>query len=359
MYGYFASYRGAFAITLLVFISAFSALGLTVAAEYGATIPPEKFSDDYYKFYGTPNLTVSLDSSRVYQGENSSLFLTVANWGRVTSFQVNEEPAANYREEIIAAQKEQDLEKLRTTAQDVSIHLRAENESAIDITRSVAYPGNIREGQISARLEFPIEAYENTAPGQHRLYADINYTYQKDVSVEGDEDRPETPDVFYWYESLSQTVPLILTVERRSGAEFKVLNITPEALQTGSKGNVVKVAIQNIGHDTAQDLVVRLRPESGIYVSTDESPISMLPPGKKAELFYKVDVSKDAVSGKSYMLKLIFDFSDSYRDDLTDTEYAYISIKPAGYSPWQVAGILAVIVAAIALIALRKRRSLA
>lgn len=359
MYGYFTSYRGGFALALLAFISVFSACGLTMAGEAGAPIPPEKFSDDYYKVYGTPNLTVSLDSSRLYQGENSSLFLTVANWGRVTSFQVNEEPGANMREEIIAAEKEQELEKLRTTAQDVSVHLRAENESAIDITRSVAYSGNIREGQISSRLEFPIEAYENAAPGQYRLYADINCTYQRDVSVEGDEDRPESPDVFYWYEPLSQTVPLTLIVERRSGAEFKVLNITPEDLQIGSKGNVVKVVIENIGHDTARDLVVRLRPESGIYVSTDESPISALPPGKTAELIYKVDVSKEAVSGKSYMLKLLFDFSDSYRDDLTDTEHAYISMKSAGYSSWIMVGVLAVIVAAIAVIALRKRRSLA
>ena len=134
------------------------------SAESGAPVPPEKFSDDYYKVYGTPDLTVSLDSYRLYQGEKSSLYLTVANRGRVTSFQVNEEPGANRREEIIAAQKEQELEKLRTTAQDVSVRLRAENESAIDITRSVAYPGNIREGQTSARLEFPIEAYENAAP---------------------------------------------------------------------------------------------------------------------------------------------------------------------------------------------------
>lgn len=357
MYGHFTSYRGVFALGLLVSISIFFACGLTMAKEEGAPIPPEKFSDDYYKVYGTPNLTISLDSSRLYQGENSSLFLTVANWGRVTSFQVNEEPGANKREEIIAAEREQELEKLRTTAQDVSVRLRAENESAIDITRSVAYPGNIREGQISARLAFPIEVYANVLPGKYRLYADINYTYQRDVSVKGDEDRPETPDVFYWYEPLSQTVPLTLNVERRSDAEFKVLNITPEALQIGSKGNVVKVVIENIGQDTARDLVVRLRPESGIYVSTDESPISALAPGKKAELIYKVDVSKDAVSGRSYMLKLLFDFSDSYRDDLTDKEHAYISIKP-GSNSWLAVGILAVIVVAVALIALRKRRSL-
>ena len=302
----------------------------SLAAESGAPIPPEKYSDDYYKVYGTPDLTVSLDSSRLYQGEKSSLVLTVANRGRVTSFQVNEEPGANKREEMIAAQKEQELEKLRTTAQDASVRLRAENESAIDITRSVAYPGNIREGQTSARLEFPIEAYENAAPGQYRIYADLNYTYQRDVSVEGDEDRPESPDVFYWYQPLSQRIPLDLTVERHSLAEFAILNTSPETLSAGSEDNVVKIAIKNVGSEAAKDLVAKLVPESGVYVAVDESPIPILEPGEKAELIYKLDVSKDAVPGKKYRLTVNFEFSDRFREDLTDSENAYLGIEPDG-----------------------------
>ena len=300
------------------------------SAESGAPVPPEKFSDDYYKVYGTPDLTVSLDSYRLYQGEKSSLYLTVANRGRVTSFQVNEEPGANRREEIIAAQKEQELEKLRTTAQDVSVRLRAENESAIDITRSVAYPGNIREGQTSARLEFPIEAYENAAPGLYRIYADLNYTYQRDVSVEGDEDRPESPDVFYWYQPRSQTLPFDLIVERHSLAEFAILNTSPQTLSAGSEDNVVKIAIKNVGSEAAKDLVARLVPESGIYVAVDESPIPILEPGEEAELIYKLDVSKDAVPGKKYRLTVNFEFSDRFREDLTDWENAYLSIEQDG-----------------------------
>ena len=300
------------------------------SAESGAPVPPEKFSDDYYKVYGTPDLTVSLDSYRLYQGEKSPLYLTVANRGRVTSFQVNEEPGANKREEIIAAQKEQELEKLRTTAQDVSVRLRAENESAIDITRSVAYPGNIREGQTSARLEFPIEAYENAAPGLYRIYADLNYTYQRDVSVEGDEDRPESPDVFYWYQPLSQTLPFDLIVERHSLAEFAILNTSPQTLSAGSEDNVVKIAIKNVGSEAAKDLVARLVPESGIYVAVDESPIPILEPGEEAELIYKLDVSKDAVPGKKYRLTVNFEFSDRFREDLTDWENAYLSIEQDG-----------------------------
>ena len=314
------------AAMLLILGCQFSAM----SAESGAPVPPEKFSDDYYKVFGTPDLAVSLDSNRLYQGEKASLFLTLANRGRVTSFQVNEEPGANKREEIIAAQKEQELEKLRTTAQDVSVRLRAENESAIDITRSVAYPGSIREGQTSARLEFPLEAYENAAPGEYRIYADLNYTYQRDVSVKGDEDRPESPDVFYWYQPLSQTIPLILTVQRHSLAQFAILNTSPQTLSAGSEDNVVKIAIKNVGSEAAKDLVARLVPESGVYVAVDESPIPVLEPGEEAELIYKLDVSKDAVPGKKYRLTVNFEFSDRFRDDLTDWENAYLGIEQDG-----------------------------
>ena len=326
------------------------------AIEAGAPIPPEEFGDDYYKVYGTPNLTVSLEQTRVYQGEQTSLFLTLTNRGRITSFQVNEEPGANKREEILAAQKEQELEKLRTVAQDVSLLLLAENESAIDIKRAVAFPGSIREGQTSARLEFPLEAYKNARPGQYRLDAVVNYTYQRDVAVKGDEDHPESPDVFYWYDSLSQIIPLTLTVERRSGAQFEILDVSPAFLVVGSQDNVVKIRIKNVGHDAAKDLVARLRPESGIYVSVDESPIPALQPQQEAELLYKLDVSKDAVPGKSYQLKVLFEFSDSYRDDLTDAENAYLKIEPQSSSrPW--AAVLLLVVLAAVLIVVIKRRS--
>ena len=326
------------------------------AIEAGAPIPPEEFGDDYYKVYGTPNLTLSLEQNSVYLGEQTSLFLTLTNRGRITSFQVNEEPGANKREELLAAQREQELEKQRTVAQDVSLLLLAENESAIDIKRAVAFPGNIREGQTSARLEFPIEAYKNTKPGQYRLDAIVNFTYQRDVAVKGDEDRPESPDVFYWYDSLSQTIPLTLNVERRSGAEFEILNVSPSALAAGSQDNVVKIRIKNVGHDAAKDLVARLRPESGLYVSVDESPIPALPAQQEAELLFKMDVSKDAVPGKRYQLKVLFEFSDSYRDDLTDWENAYLQIEPDSTSrPW--AAVLLLVVLAAALIVVVKRRS--
>ncbi|MDP1465553.1 hypothetical protein, partial [Klebsiella pneumoniae] len=92
------------------------------------------------------------------------------------------------------------------------------------------------------------------------------------------DDRPENPDVYYWYDSLSQTIPIELIVERWSGARFEVLNVTPATLRPGSEGNVVRIRVKNVGDDRATDLVARLRPESGLYVSVDESPISSLEP---------------------------------------------------------------------------------
>lgn len=321
--------------------------------------PLQNFPGDYYKLTGSPYLVASLDRSIVYQNENTSLFISLKNIGNVSSIKVNEEPAANAPEEIYAARTELELERADTTAREISVSLSMPyrpSESPLEIKRAVAYASNLLEGQVSPPLAFPIEVYKNATPGDYIVYATINYTYQRDVAAKPYSDRPQNPDIFYLYSSASQVVSLKLQIERRSGAEFRVLGITPESLAAGSKDNIVRLTIENVGYDTARDLVARLRPESGIYVSVDESPIPALAPGEKAELVYKLDVSKDAVAGKRYMLDILFEFSDSLREDLTDTEHAYLTIGPGGLSPYLLAGILVIIVAAAALIVVRRRK---
>jgi len=69
-----------------------------------------------------------------------------------------------------------------------------------------------------------------------------------------------------------------------------------------------------------------------------------------------LDVSKDAVPEKNYQLRVLFEFSDSYRDDLIDWENAYIRIEPQSSSlPW--AAILLFVVLAAVVIIVVKRRS--
>ena len=293
----------------------------------GSPSIPAQFSGDWYEVSGGPDLQVSLARSSVYRNENSSLELTVTNIGRVTSFKVLTQPEPSRPEEILAAQKELQLEALRSTAQDVSIRLVAQNSSAMNLKREVAYAGSLRDGQVSQVLEYPVEVYENTEPGDYTLLAIANYTYQQDVAVKPHSDSPENPDVFYWYNSASQAIPITLHVEKRSKVDLKALSASPGTLTVGSKNNIVKVVIQNQGTDTAKDLVASLRPETGIYVDMDESPIPTLGPGEKAELTYKVDVSKDAIGGRPYRFTLLFDFSDSYRKNLQDSDYVYITLQ--------------------------------
>ncbi len=344
-------------ILILVLLAASTSLSSAVLPS--STNPLQNFPGDYYKMTGSPYLVASLDRSTIYQNENTSLFISLKNIGNVSSIKVNEEPAANEPEEIYAAKMELELERAGTAAQDISVSLSMPyrpNESPLEIKRAVAYTSNLREGQVSPALAFPVEVYKNATPGDYIVYAFINYTYQRDVAVKPESDRPQNPDIYYLYDSASQAVPLKLRVERRSGAEFRVLGITPESLGVGSSDNIVKLTIENVGYDTARDLVARLRPESGIYVSVDESPIPALAPGEKAELIYKLDVSKDAVAGKLYTLRILFEFSDSFREDLTDTEHAYLMIEPGGLSPYLVVGILVIIAAVAAAIIIRRRK---
>jgi len=319
--------------------------------------PPGFLSDDYYKVTGGPDIELDLERSSAYQGEDTSLFLTLANRGHLLSFQVNEEPDQSKREEVFAAQMEAELEAQRTTAQEISVSLKPANISAMEFKREVAYTGSLREGQASPRLEFPLEVFRNTTPGEYTLSATVIYTYQRDVAVVGKEERPENPDIYYWFDNCSQTYPLKLLIERHSEAEFEVTRIEPTELSADSKDLVLKVVVRNIGGDTAYDLVSRLRPESGIYVSVDQSSVPSLPPGKEAELVYKLDLSKDVVAGKRYRLTLLFDFSDSYREDLKDDLQIYVTVVPKGTPSHVWAAALAVLVIAAIAVAIHRRRT--
>jgi hypothetical protein len=359
----------AFAIAILPISNASSQnLSASIPALQGSSIQPgysqgppaipADFSGDWYWVTGGPYLQITLERSSLYRGEETSVFLTITNIGRVESFRVNQQPEPTRRDEILAAQKELQLEAQRTTAQDVSVKLVAVNASALKIKREVSYAGSLREGQVSSRLEFPVEIYENTEPGNYDLDAVLDYTYQRDVAVKSHTDSPDNPDIFYWYDSASQTIPLTLHIEKKSLVDLKALKTSPESFSIGSKNNILKVVIQNQGTDAAKDLVARLRPEAGIYVDMDESPIPALQPGDKSELVYKVDVSKDAVVGKLYRFTMLFDYSDSYRKNLQDSDNIYVNIKPSLTDRyWWMVAIVAAIIAFAVVYAIRRKRS--
>jgi hypothetical protein len=243
-------------------------------------------------------------------------------------------------------------------ARDISLKLVALNKSAMKIKREMAYAGSLKEGQLSPRLEYPLEVYENTDPGAYQLLAIPNYTYQRDVAVVANPDRPQDPDIYFWYDGASATIPISLIVERKSGVDIKALETYPSSLLVGSKDNLVRMKVKNVGNDTAKDLVARLRPESGIYVDIDESPIPLLQPGQSAELVYKVDISKDAIAGKAYQFTLLFQFSDSYRKGLMDSGHVYMTLWSSWRDMrWSAAAIL--LLAALLAMALRARKKAA
>jgi len=145
--------------------------GPSTPPEYqqGSLAIPAQFSGDWYSVDGGPDLLIALARSSVYQNEDASLYLTVTNIGRVTSFKVVTEPVLTRPDEVFAAQKELQLEALRSTAQDVSVQLLPQNSSAMNLKREVAYAGSLRDGQVSQMLEYPVEVYENTVPGNYTL----------------------------------------------------------------------------------------------------------------------------------------------------------------------------------------------
>jgi hypothetical protein len=66
----------------------------------------EHFPDDFYKIEGTPEIEASMERSSVYQGDDTSIYLTLINRGSVISIKVNEVPAEKAAYEVYAAELE-------------------------------------------------------------------------------------------------------------------------------------------------------------------------------------------------------------------------------------------------------------
>ncbi|MGA9099013.1 MAG: hypothetical protein WB392_08800, partial [Methanotrichaceae archaeon] len=69
----------------------------------------------------------------------------------------------------------------------------------------------------------------------------------------------------------------------------------------------------------------------------------------------------DAIAGKSYRFTLLFDYSDTYRKHLEDSDYVYLTIQPSFsgliLQYWWAVIIVLAIVAIAAVSIIRRRRS--
>lgn len=324
------------------------------------TIPQnlDKFLNDYYKVEGKPALNATLQQNEFDQGEHATLYITLMNTGKLEKFEVNKQANVSRQSELIASQKEQQLENEATTATGIVLTLSKADENApFKLKTNIAYAGALRSGLASSPIPFKIEIDDNAPPGEYELLLNITYDFQRDVAVEKNDENPSAPNVYYWYDQATKNVTLKIKVVKEAKAEFEVVSVEPTSFKVDSKDNLVAVTLKNTGRESAKDLVATLMPAPGIYVDSAESPIPELKTGDAKKLLYKIDVDKDALPGKTYQMKLELKFYDPSGDELRDHTYFYIETKEKGTAQIPAIGVFStIIVIALLSIYLHNRR---
>ncbi|MEM2933788.1 MAG: hypothetical protein QXL78_02555 [Methanocellales archaeon] len=288
----------------------------------------DKFLNDYYDVTGKPNLNATLQQNEFEPGEHAILYITLLNSGKLEKFEVNKQANASKQAEVIAAQKEQQLENEATTAFSIVLTLNKGNQSdPYKLKANTAFAGTLRSGLASTPIPFKIEVEDNAPLGEYELILSLTYDFQRDVAVEENYENPNAPNIYYWYDQASKNITLKLKIAQEAKAEFEVVEVRPSSFKVASEDNLIWVELKNKGSESARDLVAMLRPAPGIYVDSAESPIAELKPGEARELVYKIDVDKDALPGKSYQMKLELKFYDPYGNELRDHAYFYIETQ--------------------------------
>ncbi len=316
-----------------LFVSISLLLILLASSAAGESIPQniDKFLNDYYNVVGKPELNATLQQTEFDQGEHATLYVTLMNTGKLEDFEVNKQANASKQSEVIAAQKEQQLEYEATTASGIVLTLCKVDENApFKLKTNTAFAGALRSGLATQPIPFKIEIDDNAPLGDYGLLLNVTYDFQRDVAVEKNDENPNAPNIYYWYDQAAKNVTLKIRIVKEDEAEFQVTAVEPAGFKVDSVDNIVAVTLKNTGKKGAKDLVATLRPAPGIYVDSAESPIAELKPGEAKKLLYKIDVDKDALQGKTYQMKLELKYTDPYDNEIRDHAYFYIETKEKG-----------------------------
>jgi hypothetical protein len=341
---------------LLPFLLLLFTLALALVLVQAQVIPQnlDKFLNDYYDVTGKPELNAALQQNEFEPGERATLYITLLNTGKLERFEVNKQANASKQAEVIAAQREQQLEVEATTAFAIRLALNKANESdPFKLKTNTAFAGTLRSSLASTPIPFNIEIKDNAALGEYELILSITYDFQRDVAVEENDDNPNAPNIYYWYDQASKDIRLKLKIAKEAKAEFEVIEVKPFSFKIDSKDNLIWISLRNKGNESARDLVAVLKPAPGIYVDSIESPIPELKPTEAKQLLFKIDVDKDALPNKIYQMKLELKFYDPYGNELRDHAYFYIETQEKAA---QIPG-LDIATLAVALLILSKRVS--
>lgn len=273
---------------------------------------------DFLSAEGAPHLIVSSVDGRLESGKEGTLLIELQNAG-IVSINQTTEPVEG--QEILV-----DLERGYEMKSSEAIGIKGELLSGDDRISVLSVPqlgGSLASGEVlPIPLEFVLKVDEAAGTGVYPLELVVTYERQSNVEVEGD---PHFPEFFFQYETLSESIPLEISVTK--GISLAIDKI--EGVAAPGKESSIKVIVANFGDEHALD--IQMQPISKPpFTSVGVKDLGTLKPGDSASAKFKIYTDTNTTSGE-----YAFCFDASY---LVEEEKRHVELvglvevgKPAGF----------------------------
>lgn len=273
------------------------------------SIPPQH-TTNYYEAYGTPSISGSMISDPEFEkGETRTIEISLANRGITHGFELNTAP--DEPREVELAQKEMEMEKMRTVAYGLNVELVSStpyieiNPETSAYTFDALKPGMVLEKP----LKFTIDIKRNAPAGRYLLKLPVSYQYRSQVrTATGEEVMRGIADRTHasYYKKDSKNIEIPVTVKK--SAQFKITNASGQ-VPVGNTGTI-NITYKNIGETTAEDASARLIIMDPLSAEKPAARLGDVEPGETATASFKLTAGAGAVSKNHSMTTNVKYFDD-------------------------------------------------
>ncbi|MCJ7443047.1 MAG: hypothetical protein MUO26_00700 [Methanotrichaceae archaeon] len=275
-------------------------------------IPYELGGDNYYTFYGGPQLSAGIAGTDEFErGDSVTLNVDLTNYGKILGFKEDQLP--QNPKEYALANAEQEEEYKKTTALGIMATLLS-NSSDIEVKSGDQVVEALKAGEKTRiPIKFIVKIGKHAKAGEYPMELKLAYDYQDNVRVSASDLKTNNNipllanfRASYIYNNVNQTVPISLNVKKQADFEITRTNGT---LSAGQKKGLVEVAYKNIGDEMVSDAVARLsifKPFSSI---DDQAYLGNLSPDEQKTAQFRIDVDSDATP-KEYGINSEIKYTD-------------------------------------------------
>jgi len=300
------------------------------------TYIPITAGDNYYNFYGGPNLQASVSGNDEFdRGDTVTLYVDIANYGKITGFKQDKTP--NTQTEYALASAEQQEESKITTATGIKGTLISDTDQ-ISVQSGDQVLQSLKAGdKASTPMKFTIKIGSHAPAGEYPLTLRVSYDYQSNVEVYAAniENIQGLPPTFvngqwsYFYSHASQNLTVPVTVKKK--ADFEITE-TSGNMTAGEKKSPLDVTYKNIGDELVKDAIARLSIFKPFSSTDDQAYIGNLAPGEEKQVVFWVDVDPDATP-KDYGINSEIKYTDLKGDTvISESMKIPVSVSPAAQS---------------------------